>query len=130
MNPNILLSCQSVSRNFKIASSKISVLKAIDLEVSQGQMVSIVGASGSGKTTLLNLMAGLDDPSSGSVSMADQPLKKLNDIARAKLRNSFMGFVSNFTTCYLSFQRSITYSFHVVYRKRYQKKTLNMPNFY
>ncbi|TXR53534.1 ABC transporter ATP-binding protein [Reinekea thalattae] len=96
MSLKSVLKCQSVSRQFKMGSEYIQVLNEIDFSISQGEMVSIVGTSGSGKTTLLNLLAGLDDPSEGSVYMDEQAINKLGDVARAKLRNQFMGFVFQF----------------------------------
>jgi lipoprotein-releasing system ATP-binding protein len=79
-----------------MADDVVHVLKDIEFDIHDGRMVSIVGASGSGKTTLLNLMAGLDDPTDGTVLMNDQPVEKLSDVQRASLRNKFMGFVFQF----------------------------------
>lgn len=95
MNPEIL-SCQQVSRSFKLGPQSVEVLHDIDFHVEPAELISIVGSSGSGKTTLLNLLAGLDSPSTGEVFMAGQPLSGLNDRARAKLRNEHMGFVFQF----------------------------------
>lgn len=96
MSLDSVLSCREVSREFKIADDVVHVLKDIEFEIHKGQMVSIVGASGSGKTTLLNLIAGLDDPSKGTVLMNNKELTKLGDVQRASLRNKFMGFVFQF----------------------------------
>ncbi|TCS42574.1 ABC transporter ATP-binding protein [Reinekea marinisedimentorum] len=96
MSLKSVLACHNVSRNFKMADDVVHVLKDIDFEIHEGEMVSIVGASGSGKTTLLNLMAGLDDPTDGTVQMSNKPLAKLGDVQRASLRNKFMGFVFQF----------------------------------
>ena len=96
MSLNTVLQCQNVNRQFKIGSETVVVLEDISLAIHQGEMASIVGASGSGKTTLLNLLAGLDDPSSGHVAMVGQKLRQLNDRRRAKLRNAHMGFVFQF----------------------------------
>jgi len=96
MNPNSVLSCENVSREFALVGEKVEVLKDIDFDILRGQMVSIIGASGSGKTTLLNLLAGLDDASSGSVRMVGQDLKTITDRNRALLRNKHMGFVFQF----------------------------------
>ncbi|MFQ3229154.1 MAG: lipoprotein-releasing system ATP-binding protein [Reinekea sp.] len=96
MNPNSVLSCQSVSRSFKLGHESIDVLKDISFDISVGEMASIVGTSGSGKTTLLNLLAGLDEPTVGDVLMAGQNLAKLADKDRARARNKHMGFVFQF----------------------------------
>ena len=96
MNPNSVLGCQSVSRSFHIGRDRVDVLKEISFEIHKGEMASIVGTSGSGKTTLLNLLAGLDDPSSGTVTMAGQVIGQQNDRQRAAARNAHMGFVFQF----------------------------------
>lgn len=95
MNPEVL-SCRQVSRRFQLGPQTVEVLHEIDFQVQAAELVSIVGSSGSGKTTLLNLLAGLDSPSDGEVSMAGHSLSGLNDRARAKLRNEHMGFVFQF----------------------------------
>lgn len=95
MNPEVL-SCRQVSRRFQLGPQTVEVLHEIDFQVQPAELVSIVGSSGSGKTTLLNLLAGLDSPSDGEVSMAGHTLNSLNDRARAKLRNEHMGFVFQF----------------------------------
>ncbi|MBI5781822.1 MAG: ABC transporter ATP-binding protein [Rhodocyclales bacterium] len=69
------------------------ILDAIDLAVSQGEAVAIVGASGSGKSTLLGLLAGLDVPSEGTVRLAGTPLFALDEDERAALRGRTVGFV-------------------------------------
>lgn len=91
-----VLRCQMVSRRFQLGPQTVEVLNHLDFSIAPGELVSIVGSSGSGKTTLLNLLAGLDTPSDGEVHMAGQPLSRLNDKARAKLRNQYMGFVFQF----------------------------------
>jgi putative ABC transport system ATP-binding protein len=69
------------------------VLDHLTLELPQGEFTSLMGPSGSGKSTLLNLIAGLDDPDSGSVVVAGQLLAKLRDHERAALRLRQIGFV-------------------------------------
>lgn len=69
------------------------ILHDINLKVSQGESVAIVGASGSGKSTLLGLLAGLDTPSSGKVIINSQDLFSLDEDGRAALRGEMLGFV-------------------------------------
>ncbi|TCV90698.1 putative ABC transport system ATP-binding protein [Sulfurirhabdus autotrophica] len=69
------------------------ILHDINLKVSQGESVAIVGASGSGKSTLLGLLAGLDTPSSGEVFINSQELFSLDEDGRAALRGEMLGFV-------------------------------------
>ena len=72
---------------------EIRILDGVDLTVDEGDSVAIVGASGSGKTTLLGLLAGLDLPSTGSITLAGQRLDTLDEEARAALRARTVGFV-------------------------------------
>ena len=69
------------------------ILRDIDLEVTRGEALSVVGASGSGKSTLLAILAGLDTPSEGRVVIAGQDLFSLDEDARAALRGRTVGFV-------------------------------------
>lgn len=70
-----------------------SVLRNVDLELRAGEYVAIMGESGIGKSTFLNLVAGLDRPDGGSVTLEGQDLALLSDDARTRLRRSRMGFV-------------------------------------
>ena len=71
----------------------LTILHEISFSVAAGETVAIVGASGSGKSTLLGLIAGLDQPSSGSVRLAGQDLGALDEDGRALLRGRLLGFV-------------------------------------
>jgi putative ABC transport system ATP-binding protein len=71
----------------------LTVLEGVDLEVAAGEVVAVLGPSGSGKTTLLGLLAGLDEPSEGSVELAGAALASLDEDARAALRADAVGFV-------------------------------------
>jgi len=71
----------------------LTILHDISLSVVAGETVAIVGASGSGKSTLLGLLAGLDQPSGGSVTLAGEALAGLDEDARATLRGRLLGFV-------------------------------------
>jgi len=71
----------------------LTVLDGVDLEVASGEVVAVLGPSGSGKTTLLGLLAGLDSPTTGSVSLDGVELGSLDEDARASLRAERIGFV-------------------------------------
>jgi len=93
---NNVMQCLQVCRDFKVGPEKIHVLRNLDLEVSEASLVSIVGASGSGKTTLLNVLAGLDEPTSGNVVINGNNLSELKGKEKDRLRNHDMGFVFQF----------------------------------
>lgn len=75
------------------AGQPLQILQDIEFSVMAGETVAIVGASGSGKSTLLGLVAGLDEPSAGSVQLCGQSLFDLDEDGRARLRGEQMGFV-------------------------------------
>ena len=75
------------------AENTIEILRQLNLSVAQGESVAIVGSSGSGKSTLLALLAGLDNPSSGSVAVEGLQFGSLDEDARAAVRGKRMGFV-------------------------------------
>ncbi len=88
-----ILEVSSVSKTFKTGSREVHVLEDINFEVDTGSSVSIVGPSGSGKTTLLGLCAGLDRPTSGSITLNHILLDHLNEDEMAQVRNQHVGFV-------------------------------------
>lgn len=69
------------------------VLSSVSLRLEPGEYVAVMGESGAGKSTLLNLIAGLDTPDTGSITLEDRDLAQLDDAARTRLRRSRMGFV-------------------------------------
>jgi len=91
-----VLSCCDLGKSFREGGQLLSVLSGVDLKIMPADLVAIVGASGSGKTTLLQLLGGLDQPSSGSVSVLGQNLADIDASARGLLRNRHMGFVYQF----------------------------------
>lgn len=93
---DVVLHCSNLSRVYQDGDKSVAVLRCVNLSLLAGEKVAIVGASGSGKSTLLNLLAGLDEPSGGSVVMAGQDLASLSEAARCELRNKRLGFVYQF----------------------------------
>jgi len=89
----VVLSATEVSKSVEGPDGWLTILDGVSLEVPRGESLAIVGASGSGKTTLLGLLAGLDRPSAGSISLAGQALDTLDEEARARLRRRLVGFV-------------------------------------
>ena len=76
-----------------MAESELEILRGIDLEIKRGETAAIVGASGSGKSTLLGLLAGLDAPSSGEITLDGTNIVNLDEDERAMLRSEKVGFV-------------------------------------
>ncbi|SFP46527.1 putative ABC transport system ATP-binding protein [Ectopseudomonas composti] len=88
-----ILAARNLSKVVSIAEGELTILHDLDLELSKGDSLAIVGASGSGKSTLLGLLAGLDLPSGGAVLLAGKNLSELDEDQRARLRAEHVGFV-------------------------------------
>jgi putative ABC transport system ATP-binding protein len=80
-------------KSLRTGSSTVDILKGIDFTVTQGEFVAIMGASGSGKSTLLGLLAGLDNPTTGTVSLNGTVISNLAEDKLAQLRGRTIGFV-------------------------------------
>lgn len=92
----MVLTCRGVSRRFNDGRLSVDVLRDVDLGVARGEQLAIVGRSGSGKSTLLHLLGGLDRPSSGTISLMDQPLQAMNSRQLSAMRNRHLGFIYQF----------------------------------
>jgi putative ABC transport system ATP-binding protein len=92
MKTNIL-DVKLVKKEFNTDSKAVEILKGITFSIEKGEFVAIIGSSGSGKSTLLSIIAGLDDPSSGSVSIDNQNLSTLSEDELSELRNKKIGFI-------------------------------------
>ena len=88
-----VLEARGIGKTVKSGDRDLVILRDIDLAVTQGDAVAVVGASGSGKSTLLAILAGLDQPSSGQVRIDGADLSTLDEDARAELRGRAVGFV-------------------------------------
>jgi lipoprotein-releasing system ATP-binding protein len=95
------------------AGAVLQVIKNIDLEISEGEKLAIIGVSGSGKSTLLNLLGGLDDPTQGTVTLCGKRWSELNPTDRAAWRNQHIGFV---------------YQFHHLLNEFSALENVNLPN--
>jgi putative ABC transport system ATP-binding protein len=92
-NGAAIVRLRGVSKAYERGDEAVRVLEQLDLEVPEGSFEALMGPSGSGKTTLLNLIAGLDQPTSGSVEVAGKRLDGMGDGALAKWRSTTIGFV-------------------------------------
>lgn len=93
---NPVLTCRDLCHAYQEKSEYLQILNNVNLNISIGETIAIVGASGSGKSTLLQLLAGLSTPTSGEVYLLDKNLKSLSDTKKNELRNKYLGFVYQF----------------------------------
>jgi putative ABC transport system ATP-binding protein len=91
-----LVTMRGVEKVFRRGSEDIHVLNALDLDIAKGEFLALMGPSGSGKSTLLNLIAGLDRPTAGSVSIDRQQIDRLSRRELARWRSVNIGFVFQF----------------------------------
>lgn len=91
--PNNIITLNDVSKSYLQADKEIHVLKAINIELEEGQFVSITGPSGSGKTTLLNIIALIDILDTGNISIFGENLSNLSEKNKSILRKKNFGFV-------------------------------------
>jgi len=94
--PTPIVQIRSLSKAYRRDSMEIPVLRDITLEVPEGEFLGLMGPSGSGKTTLLNLIAGIDRPDSGTVTVAGTDVTKLSESQLARWRSTHIGFVFQF----------------------------------
>ena len=93
VNSTYALEVDGLTRTYESGGQPLTVLKDVTFSIPAGEACAVVGPSGSGKTTLLGLCAGLDRPSSGSVVLQGVRLDRLDEDARARVRNRYVGFV-------------------------------------
>jgi putative ABC transport system ATP-binding protein len=88
-----LLKVSDVHRSFQVGGRELHVLKGIDMELHEKQLIMLRGRSGSGKTTLLNLIGGLDQPNEGEILFQGRPFHMWNDDQRTIVRRQYIGFI-------------------------------------
>jgi putative ABC transport system ATP-binding protein len=88
-----MLQVQNVFKSYATAQGPLAVLRGVDLHLSQGESLALMGESGSGKSTLLHLIAGLDQVDGGSIEVNDQRLDQMNELQLANWRRTEIGLV-------------------------------------
>ena len=88
-----MIQISNLHKSYKMGSSSLHVLKGIDLEIEEGELIAIMGSSGSGKSTLLNILGMLDIADKGKYKLDNVLIKDLNETIAANYRNRFLGFV-------------------------------------
>ncbi|MEM7258854.1 MAG: ATP-binding cassette domain-containing protein, partial [Pseudomonadota bacterium] len=91
-----VLDARDIERTYKQGQHRVEVLRNLNLRVSKGEQLAIIGSSGCGKSTLLHVLAGLDTPDAGTVHLDDVDMYRLSAAKRGKLRNKSLGFVYQF----------------------------------
>jgi putative ABC transport system ATP-binding protein len=90
------VSASDVTRRYGEGDTAVDALRGVSLEIASGQLTAVMGPSGSGKSTLMHILAGLDKPTEGEVTIAGIEITELNDAALTKLRREHIGFVFQF----------------------------------
>lgn len=88
-----MIQIKDLHKSYQTGSSSLHVLKGINFNVEEGELVAIMGSSGSGKSTLLNILGILDEADTGSYTLDGVPIKNLNETVASRYRNKFLGFV-------------------------------------
>lgn len=88
-----MIRIENLHKSYPMGNRSLHVLKGLDFNVEEGELVAIMGSSGSGKSTLLNILGMLDNYDEGSYILGDVLIKKMDETKAAKYRNKFLGFV-------------------------------------
>ncbi len=88
-----MIQMKNITKTYQMGTQQVHALRGVDLQVSKGEFVAIMGPSGSGKSTLMNVIGCLDAPTSGTYILDDVDVSQMNDNQQARVRNKRIGFV-------------------------------------
>lgn len=94
--PAVAVEARGLVRRYGSGATAVEALRGVDLDVRSGELVAVMGPSGSGKSTLMHILAGLDKPTEGTVTIAGTEITALNDTRLTRLRRQHIGFVFQF----------------------------------
>jgi putative ABC transport system ATP-binding protein len=94
--PATVVSASDLVRRYGHGDTAVDALRGVSVDIARGRLTAVMGPSGSGKSTLMHILAGLDKPTSGEVSVAGVDVVGLDDIALTKLRRDHIGFIFQF----------------------------------
>src|ERR671930_640111 len=92
----MIVSCSGLHRRFGEGQASVEALRGVSVDFPKGQFAGIVGPSGSGKSTLMHILAGLDRPTAGKISLAGVEITALGDTELTQLRRDHIGFIFQF----------------------------------
>ncbi len=88
-----MITMRNITKSYQMGENVVHALRGLDLEVSEGEFLAIMGPSGSGKSTLMNILGCLDTPDSGTYLLGGEDVSQLTDDAQARIRGRRVGFV-------------------------------------
>lgn len=88
-----IITCKDLTKEFNLGKESVQVLKGINLDIKKGEFISLLGKSGSGKSTLLNLLAGLEKPTEGEITLKGHRIEKLSETGITNIRKKHIGFI-------------------------------------
>jgi putative ABC transport system ATP-binding protein len=95
-NPDAVVSAHDVQRRYGAGDTAVDALRGVSVEIARGKLTAVMGPSGSGKSTLMHILAGLDRPTAGEVTVAGVDVVGLDDAALTNLRRDHIGFIFQF----------------------------------
>lgn len=120
----IIIACRDLYKSYFQGEHEVPVLHGINLQISEGEMIAIVGASGSGKSTLLHLLGGLDKPTHGEVALLGKEFSTISETECGSLRNHALGFVYQFHHLLPEFSAQENVAMPLLIRRMHKKMAM------